>query len=72
MLRTLKTTFIGSGLRVVFHKLCTNAAEQPMTSVSGSESSRTPRRTKRKCTDMVLSIPGSLTFIVEAASAIVR
>jgi hypothetical protein len=40
--------------------------------VSEGESSNIPRRMKRKCTDMVLSIPGNLTFRVEANIAIAR
>jgi hypothetical protein len=72
LLSTLKTTWTGSGRCLVFHTLCTSAAAQPMTSVSASESSRMPRSTKRKCTDMVLSMPGSLTFMVEARMAISR
>jgi hypothetical protein len=68
----LKITFTARGRCFVFQKLCTNAAAQPMTSVSASESSKTPRRTKRKFTDMVLSMPGNFTFIVEARTAIRR
>jgi hypothetical protein len=40
--------------------------------VSDGESSSIPRRMKRKCTDIVLSIPGNLTFNVEANMAIAR
>ena len=72
MLSTLKMTLMVSGRCLAFHKLCSRAAAQPITRVSARESSRTARSTKRKCTDMVLSMPGSLTFMVEASMAMTR
>jgi hypothetical protein len=72
MLTTLKWTLTGSGPSHVFHMLCSSAAAQPIVSVSASDSSSTPSSTNRKCTDMVLSIPGRRTFNVDASTAMVR
>ena len=47
-------------------------AERAAAMVSDGESSNMLNRMKRKCTDMVLSIPGNLTFRVDANMAIAR
>jgi len=69
MLNILKTILMGEGAMRVFQRACTMQEEQPMTRVSGNDSSRMPIRTNRKFTDIVPSIPGKFTFKPEDNSA---
>ena len=63
---TLKITWAGRGLCLAFQKHCTRVPMQVMATVSPRDISAMPIRPNRKQTDMVLGIPGRLTFMPAA------
>jgi hypothetical protein len=64
-LATLKMPWTGM-YRLVLQTVCIKAAQQPTTRVSERVKLAVPINTKRKLADIVLSVPGRRTFIVEA------
>ncbi len=72
MPKTLNRIFTGSSRLRACQMLCTSVAMQPIARVSGRLNSITPRRIKRKFTDIVPSMPGNCTFRLEARTATAR
>jgi len=72
MLNTLNRILSGLGPCFPFPTLPMRADRQPITRVSGRDSSKMPIRVNRKPTDMVASMPGNTTFNSEANNAASR